>query len=118
MFREVPVRRSRALLLNFEADGIAGYDFLSRMSGHLHPTSIAILSAFSDWRPLSSCVSELSHKVGSYSVVAREVIRLLDYGFLIVAGTSLGDRNEVRSGVGVGTNSWPLPLLDQVHPIP
>ncbi|MEK9281138.1 MULTISPECIES: SagB/ThcOx family dehydrogenase [unclassified Bradyrhizobium] len=94
MFREVPVRRSRALLLNFEADGIAGYDFLSRMSGHLHPTSIAILSAFSDWRPLSSCVSELSHKVGSYSVVAREVIRLLDYGFLIVAGTSLGDRNE------------------------
>ncbi|WP_194966970.1 hypothetical protein [Sinorhizobium meliloti] len=36
----------------------------------------------------------LSRDLGSYPSVAREVIRLLDYGFLIVAGTALGDRND------------------------
>ncbi|WP_457662966.1 hypothetical protein [Sinorhizobium medicae] len=91
MFHEVPVRRSRALLITFEAEGLEAYDFLSRMGG---PLNLAILNAFSDWRPLSSGVGELSRDLGSYPNVAGKVIRLLDSGFLIVAGTALGDRND------------------------
>ncbi|WP_205923427.1 hypothetical protein, partial [Rhizobium leguminosarum] len=45
MFHEVPVRRSRALLITFEAEGLAAYDFLSRMGGPLNAVSMAILNA-------------------------------------------------------------------------
>ncbi|MBY3003734.1 hypothetical protein [Rhizobium leguminosarum] len=69
-FHEVPVRRSWDLLITFETEGLAAYDFLPRIGWPLNAVSMAILNAFSDWRPLSSGVGELSRDLGSYPSVA------------------------------------------------
>jgi len=83
------VRRSAALVVSFEGDGAAGFQFLARTRATLSPRALELLASLDGWRaPAELVVGE------ARAAIAEELVGLLDLGFIVVEGGATGELDE------------------------
>jgi SagB-type dehydrogenase family enzyme len=92
-------RRSRSLVLTFEGGGILAYDFLSQTAAWLSSTGASILQLLAEWSDLRETVRlvAMSHP---WAYAECELVRLVQFGFIVVADTPAARRDELYA------NNW------------
>lgn len=86
------LRRARALLLTFAGPQLEAFNFLLRRWITCSMLSAELLAVATDWQTAEQLLDRYPDE--SRQVVSQEVVRLLDGGALVTAGTPLGLRDE------------------------
>jgi SagB-type dehydrogenase family enzyme len=88
---DVRVRRSRALVVVLEAQGLVVYNYLNNACEDCPPTALDLLRAADDWTHPAALVAQTA----ADGDPAETTARLIELGFLVVAETEAARRDVV-----------------------
>jgi SagB-type dehydrogenase family enzyme len=86
------LRRSRALVLLLEQSSVVGFDYLHGTRAPLSPLAVGLTTALADWIEPAAAFQAL--EPAPRPDVARELLALLDLGFVVVEGSPGGERDS------------------------
>jgi SagB-type dehydrogenase family enzyme len=81
------IRRSPALVLTLEGDGVQAFDFLARTRAQLSPLDLDLLSLLPGWR----APAELFIDAGRRAEIATALLGLIERGFIVVEDSPEAD---------------------------
>lgn len=89
----VRLRRARALVLFLEGAAVVAVDYLRRARVDLTPLSLGLLTATADWAE-PAAVFAAQGPAAPRDAIARELLALLELGFVVAEGSAEAARDE------------------------